>query len=217
MNLGQFHARVASALKRGSSLDAMIPFWVAEAARVQEQNYTFSWMVQTTAETLPAGNVPLVFPLDPLVKSVNWVKPVLNPGTDGTSWYGEQLRGVSSDQVQGITGGNPQGYWIEGTSGGYVLKFDTVPQAAFSFLIEQNVFTDWPADDAATPTLLLRGQLVLFSQTLVLFAQEQRDPRMFDTYSTTLQGAMNLLLRADEELKQAHQNDQRMIYGGNQR
>lgn len=218
MNLGQFHARISQAIKRGSSLDAIIPFWVADAARVQEQNYTFSWMVRTTEEMLPASNSELTFDLDPLVKSVNWIKPILNDANgDGTRWYGQQLLGVSSDQVIGISGGNPQGFYLEGGDTGYSIHFDAIPHSDFKFRIEQNVYTDWPVDDASVPVLLARGQLVLFAQTLVLFAQEQRDPRMFETYSATLQGAMNVLLRSEEELKQGHQNDQRMIYGGNTR
>lgn len=214
MNLGAFQSMVSSAIKRGTSLDAIIPLWVSQAARVLEQNYTFSWMQRTTNHTIVLGTIPLVLTLDPLVKGVSWVKPKCATNSDGTEWYGDPLFGADEIEVLGINGGNPAGFWLNGTDGGYSLSFDAIPYADFVFKMRWAKYTDWPTDPAATPTLLLRGELALMSQTLILFANQMRDARMAETYGGILQGALNTLLRSEEELQHGHQNDQKMRYSG---
>lgn len=214
MNLGQFHSRVSNAIKRGTSLDTVIPFWVADAARLLEQNYTFSWMRRTIEHTFAAGVVPLAWTLDPLVKSVQWVRPVLYSGSDGTKCYGDPLIGVEEDQVTGIDGGMPSGYWVDGQDGGFKLCLDSIPAQPYTIRTSLAVYTDWPILDAATPALLLRGQSALMFQTLILFANEQKDPRMVDNYTSLMGGALNTLLRSEEELKMQHQNDLKMQYSG---
>lgn len=217
MNLGQMHDRVSGAIKRGTSLDAIIPFWVSSAARLLEQNYTFSWMRRSIEYTIVAGNVPLVLTLNPLIKSVEWVKPIWpSDTTDGTVWYGQPLVGVEESEFLGITGGNPEGYCISGSPGtaDYTMLFDAIPHSDYKFRVRHAVYTDWPTDDAATPTLLLRGEFALFAQTLMLFANEQRDPRMAATYGSVLSSALSVLLNSEEELKMQHQNDLKMHYSG---
>lgn len=213
MNLGQFHSRVSGAIKRGSSLDAIIPFWVSDAARILEQNYTFSWMRNTNTVTFPTSDVPASYALSPLIKSVNWLKPQWE-GTDGSVWYGEPLPGVSDEKVEGISGGAPSGFWLEGTDGAFVLKMDFIPSDEYKVRLSWNKYTAWPVDDAAEPTLLLRGQTALFFQTLILFANEMKDPTMATQYGGMLEGALSTLLRSEEELKMSHQNDLRMGYQG---
>lgn len=214
MNLGQMHSRVSGAIRRGTSLDSVIPFWVSQAARVLEQNYTFSWMRRSANATILSGNVPLSYALSPLIKSIFWIKPMLDEQSDGTVWYGDKLIGVEEEEVTGITGGNPQGYWLDGQDGSYALNFDAIPHQDYKFRTRMAVYTDWPVDDAATPTLLLRAELCLFAQTLILFGMEQRDDKMIAMYQAVLQQALQVLLNSEEELKMQHQNDLKMQYSG---
>lgn len=214
MNLGAFHDLVRSAIKRGSSLDALIPLWVSQAARVLEQNYTFSWMTRTTTVTFAAGSVPLEHTMSGLVKQVDWVKPILDQPGDGTEWYGTPLRGIEEVDLLGISRGNPAGFWLTGADGVYKLCFDAIPVDQYKVKVKQSVFTDWPTAEASTPVLLLRGEMCLFAQTLILFANQQRDPRMAETYGGILQGALGTLLRSEEELKLSHQNDLKQEYQG---
>src|SRR5690606_31996899 len=125
------------------SLDAVIPTWVSMAARVLEQNYTFSWMRRRETITFPAGDVPLVYALDANVKSVNWVKQILDEPGDGTEWYGDPLVGVDDASVLGINGGNPSGYWIDGSDGSYALNFDAIPRSEYKIKLSWNRYTDW--------------------------------------------------------------------------
>jgi hypothetical protein len=211
MNLGDFKTMVSSAIKRGSSLDAIIPLWISQAARLLEQNYTFSWMWRTTDESIPAGIEPLVLALDPLIKQVHWVKPKLvSTNTDGTEWYGEPLYGADELEVEGLSGGCPTGFWLLGTDGGYTLNFDAIPQMDFPFKMRRAKYTDWPTADDSTTTLLLRGEMAHFAQTLILFANQMRDANMASTYGGILQGALNTLLRSEEDLQHGHQAEQYM-------
>jgi hypothetical protein len=214
MNLGQFHTRVSSAIKRGTSLDAIIPSWVAQAARLLEQNYTFSWMARKNDVTVAPSASPISYDLSPLTKDVEWIKPIWT-SDGGSVWYGDPLIGVDERQVTGITGGRPVGYWISwDDQEAPTLHFDALPGSEYKFQIKWNSYTDWPVADEATPQLLLRGEMALFCQTLILFANEQRDPRMAETYTGLLQGALNTLLRSEEALKMSHQNNLVMGYSG---
>lgn len=216
MNLGQMQTQISAAIKRGNSLDGIIPMWLSQAARLLEQNYTFSWMRRSLTYTIAAGNVALVQVLSPLVKSVEWVKPILpdSGNTDGTQFYGPPLVGVEEEQVTGINGGWPQGYWIDGQDGNYNLCFDAIPHEDFKFRVRHAIYTNWPTDPTAQPTLLLRAEMALFAQTLLLFANQQRDAGMATIYGNVLQQALTVLLNSEEELKMQHQNDLKMNYSG---
>lgn len=211
MNLGQFHAQVSSAIKRGTSLDAIIPMWVSQAQRLLEQNYTFSWMGRSSDSSLPAATTFLT--LDPLVKNIEWIKPRW-VGSGNTVWFGDPIVGVDERMVTGIGSGNPSGFYLTGDEGSYKANFDAAPGEAWLFRMRWHKYTEWPTNDAATPVLLLRGEMALFAQTLVLFANAQRDARMAEVYTGILQGALSTLLRSEEELKMAHQNDLKMGYSG---
>lgn len=206
--------QVSSAIGRGTSLDAIVPMWISQAARLLEQNYTFSWMRRSANYTIAAGNVPLVQVMSPLVKSIEWVKPVVVSNGDGTNYYGKSLVGVEEEEVLGISGGNPSGFWLDGQDGNYNLCFDAIPHEAFSFRVRHAIYTSWPTDLAASPTLLLRAEFALFAQSLVLFANQKRDPAMAATYGSILQSALTVLLNSEEELKMQHQNDLKMHYNG---
>lgn len=217
MNLGTFHSRVSNAIRRGTSLDTIIPFWVGDAARILEQNYTFSWMRRSVEVPLLASDATNVILLDPLVKEVNWIKPVWNSQPDGTKWFGDPLTGCEEMDITSIDNCNPAGYWIDGddTGTGYQINFDAIPTSDMIFRINRSVYTDWDFADGDTPALLARGQSALFFQTLILFANEQRDPRMAAQYGSMLQGGLGVLLRSEEDFKMKHQNDlQQQSVGG---
>lgn len=214
MNLGQFHARIKRALRRGNSMDAVIPDMVSESANVLEMNYTFSWMRRTGETSIALGsNNPnqLSFPNN-RVKSFEWIK-VIEPGyasPDGEVY--RELKGVDARRITGTTPGYITGYWIDGLS--YVYLDNYVAEDT-AFLWRWAEYTDWPEADAATPSLLMRGQAVLAAETMLLAAQENRDPRMIDLYTARRNDTLNMLLRAEEELKWEHQNDLVMRPYGN--
>lgn len=211
MNLGQFHDRVRNAIKRGTSQDALIPDWTAEAANLLELNYSFSWMNYTSTVAVLAANNPanrIAAPAN--LKSMEWIKPIINQNGQYV-WYGEPLQGVTSNKVLGITGGNPAGWWMDGLD--YIM-LDSLPGVDRSYVLNYNQLTDWPTDETQTPNLLARGFSVLLAQTLILGAMDMKDGRMQQLYEARLETSIGMLLRADEELKLHPQNDLKMRYSG---
>jgi hypothetical protein len=213
MNLGQFHDRISQAIKRGNSLDGLIPYWVAEAALTIEQNYTFSWMRRVGEVTKLADDpVPnrIAFPNN-RVKSFEWIRVVtaFEPGSHHKQY--RRLQGVEAHEAWAISAGMPEGFWLDGLEYIYV---DAVAGQDMVFQLAYNEYTDWPLSEAATPSLLARGQNLLFAETMILFSTEQKDERMAQAWAARAQQGYNFLLRAEEELKMQHQNDQRMVYSG---
>lgn len=206
MILSDFHTRISQAIRRGTSLDSVIPAWVAESANVLEMNYTFSWMRRTASATLETGaDVPnqIAMP-NSRVKSIDWIRPVLSAQDDGTEYYGDKLLGVDPDRVTAITLGVISGFYIDGLD---YIYFDAVPTEDTDFRIRYAEYTDWPSDTSASPALLLRGHAVLAAETLLLYAQEMRDLRMAELYSARRDRLLEMLLKSEEELKWDHQND----------
>lgn len=212
MNLGQFHDRISAALRRGNSLDGIIPLWTAEAANLIEQNYTFSWMRRTGTVTLnPLAEQPNVIELpNGRMKSLEYLRPIT--WSDGVQQsYGEPLKGVDPGAFTGISRGNPVGFYLDGVDR---IVLDAVADQELAYQIRFAEYTDWPVADNATPTLLQRGQALLTAEVLVIFAMEQRDQRLAELYEGRRQQAYNFLLRSEEELKWSHQNDLKMNYSG---
>jgi hypothetical protein len=206
MNLGQFKTRVQRAIRRGNSLDDVIPYWIADAAQQIEQNYTFSWMRRNgTFTILSSSETPnqLSFP-NSRVKSFEWIKVAQTQGDGESVLYGELL-GVEPRRVSALMRGPISGYWLDGLS---YIYFDNYVEEDTNFLLRWNEFTDWPIDDDdAEPSLLTRGSTLLFAVTMQFFAGEMRDARMFEVYGNLASSSVSTLLRSEEELKMQHQND----------
>jgi hypothetical protein len=59
MNLETFHGDISGALRRGSSLDTLIPSTTRQAALWLEQNYTFRYMKRFGRVTInPTATAP---------------------------------------------------------------------------------------------------------------------------------------------------------------
>lgn len=211
MNLGEFHLRVKKAINRGDAHDAVIPLWVADAARLIEQNYDFSWMfgIETfTVDSIGAGSNEIDL-ASTFVKKVLWLKMVRGVSS-GEQWI--ELAGVDPQQVISIDqGALPSAYWLEGDQ---MIVLDSVPSENLTYKVRVVKYTDWPLSDAATPSLLAKGQMALFVETMIQFATERRDPTMLQTWNDRRTQAYSTLLRSEQEFQNAHQTDQRMEYTG---
>lgn len=212
MNLGQFHDRIKGVIRRGSSMDELIPLFVAEAAQKLEQNYTFQWMRRTTTVTVLADqDEPNQIEMpNNRVKKIEWIKPILSTEAGGFVTYGNPLAFVDESRVTAISGGLPVAYWLDGLD---YIYLDAIPQEDIAYRLKYVEFTDWPADAAATPSLLVRGSAALLWETMLIFAADAKDDRAFQAYTLRRNEAINFLLRSEEELNPDNAPTE-MAYGG---
>ncbi len=205
MALSDFYPKVARSLGRGSSLDTRIPDWTAQAAEFLEQNYSFQYMRKTgNVPVDPLAEVPwrIDFP-SPRLKEIELLR-TLTAYTGGFEVYGPPLKPVTQAQVTSLDGGTPAGYWLDGLAS---ICLDVVPQQAYTFQISYFEFTDWPTDDAVTPTLLARYSNLLKGQAVLFAAAELRDTRLNEIWSDTnslvsVPASLAAALKAEEALKE---------------
>lgn len=200
MNVNAFNAVISRAIRRGTSLDSVIPDWVTEAVLKLEQNYSFSWMMQTISATLLAGASTVTMPTG--TKKIDWIK-VVTTG-DGGETTTRDLLGVEPSRVTGITRGYVQGFYLQGLS---AIQFDGIPDEAMLLSIRAAVYTAWPGTGTTTPEWLVRAHNLLKMETLLSFATEMRDDRMIQFYAGRRDEALKTTLLAEEELKNSFQND----------
>ena len=214
MKLGDFHSRISAALRKGSSLDGLIPGWVAESANLIETAYTFSWMKKTVVfDSIDfAAAVPNQLTMPERVKNIEWLRTAQTGGDGSRTWL-EPLLGVDPLEVSSIGKGWPQAFWLDGLD---YIYLDAVPPAgtntALVLQMKYAEYTDWPGDDNATPSLLTRGQTLLASETLLLASQETRDPRLTDVYTARRDRAFQALVAAEAEIDFKHNNGMRLSY-----
>jgi len=211
MNLGAFHARISQALRRGTSLDDVIPLWVAESANLIETTRTWSWMKRTSSVTTdPNAEAPNRIEMPSTrVKSFEYIKWAKPDPLDPTVTIYEDLKGVDPIQVTGITNLYPAGFWLDGLS---FIWLDANPAVAIELVLRYNEFTDWPILDNAEPALLARGLSLLSSEVLLLASQENRDPRLTEIYQARRDKAFVALELSEQELQFHHQGSMKMTY-----
>jgi hypothetical protein len=204
MNLGTFHALVSTSLKRGTTLDPLIPAKVSLAVQWLERNYTFKYMERFRLLQIVANQRAIPLPPNVILKSVKFLR-IIN--SDGTLTY---LNKIEPEDMVGIPSQNnslfgssepvkPIGYYIVGIN---TLVLNVVPGADFTAEGITHEYTDWPTDlDSGHPILDLASDLLL-AQTLIYMAVfDLKDPRMFAEYKTTRDEAVNTLTRAEDETR----------------
>lgn len=199
MTLAEFHASISRAIRRGTSQDDIIPDVVSDAAAFLEQNYTFSYMRRNVQVTIdPTANAPerVDYP-STYVKRWYFIRQVLPPSSfcsDGSGY--RYLKKVDAREVIALTKGDPVGWYSDGDT---QVVFDSIPLAANVYDLSYAEYTDWPTDYSQTPRLLAIGRNVLRSQTLLQLAEDTRDPRMIQIYTTRRNEGLQALLQAAEE------------------
>jgi hypothetical protein len=196
MELATFHADVAVALGRGSSLDAKIVGWTRTAARALEQIIDFAHMQRfALVELNPvAANPDLVNFPNVRVKKFTFIRQLLPSG---------EYQYLEADLPQTVlqkTTGNPTRYWHDGTATIHLNAKIEVATTLETLWLE---YTDWPTATDTTPTLLERGYDALFSWTMLIAAQSLRDDRMAGIFTLRRDEAVQIARATEAELQQA--------------
>ncbi len=195
MTLATFHTEISAALRRGTSPNVLIPGWVEDAALWLEQNYTFGYMRRTENFTLdPEAEAPNLLEIEDRLKTIEFIRAV---GRENANNYG-YLTKIDAGQVASIDAGDPSYYWRDGPD--YVY-FDANVESELTLQIRGAWYTEWPADEDETPTLLRFYKNLLKAQTLIEAAIDLKDERMAAAYNVKFERALQAVLVAEEEEK----------------
>lgn len=201
MNLGQFHAQVSSAIRRGTSVDALIPGWTELAAKWLEQNYTYKYMWRTLELTLdPESESPRFVQFDDTVKSVDFLRMTVANEDGSTSLY--SLTPAQPRDFVSFDVGVPQHYWLDEDG----LWVDATVTEAITLELRAALYTQWPTDTNAEPTLLKRYYNALLSRTMLEAATHLKDEAMKTLWADLFASHNQAALVAEEEFKRADDN-----------
>jgi hypothetical protein len=194
MNLAAFYADVQASLRRGNSTADLIPGWAEDAALWLEQNYSFAYMKRTLSVVLdPLAADANLIDIEDRLKAVRFIRRVYVSGSMSSYGY---LEKVEPGEISSIDLGAPSYYWLEGMNN---IWLDSKVQELLTVEVGGIVYTDWPLDETATPTLLRYYKNLLKAQTLIEAAIDLKDDRMLAAYESKFQRAIAAVLVAEEE------------------
>lgn len=193
--LAQFYALVSDELRRGTTLDALIPARVNRALRWIEQKYTFRYMEVFGAQNITLGTRS--YDLGTTIKKVNFWR-VIN--SDGKLAYLKNF-----DPLDLVSSGTsrPNGYWVSGQK---VLWLDNTPDKDYTAEALLTKYTALPTDTAQSPQVVVDLQGPLIAETCVLFAPVLRDDKFISLQKGILDMEMQSAIDADVESRQSNQS-----------
>lgn len=208
MDLGDFHAMVSTALRRGTSLDSFIPQQAELSAQWMERNYTMKYMENFRLLQIKANQRTVKMPQNIYVKSAKFIRLIMS---DGKYNY---LNKVEPEDLTGLVSASnttfapnpptpgyptPQSYYIVGLN---TLVLDAIPYQDFTGEGILNEYTDWPTDLESTHPLLRIAADMLLAQTQLFMAINiMKDLRMVAAYKEMRDEAVNTMTRAEDETK----------------
>lgn len=215
MTLGEFHTLVSDAMRRGDTLDDVIPGQVKLAVQWLERNYTMIYMENFRLLQVAAQDRIIALPPKVNIKSIKFIRTV---GTDGTYTY---LNRIQPEDLMGLRSENtvprasdtvPRAYFLIGVN---QLVLDAVPSEALSGEAIFREYTDWPTDESSQHPLLQMASDVLLAQTqLFMAANILKDLRMVEVYKTLRDEGVNTLTRAEDEAAYGG-SDNSMVFSPN--
>lgn len=189
--LGEFHSLVKDEVKRGDSLDSIIPLRVKLAVQFLERNYSMEYMRSFMEATLdPNVSSPKVITLPAATKSVRFLRAV------GTTNYHYLKHGGSKDQQVVYDEGLPEHFWKLGLS---QVILDRKPDKAYKLEGELILYTDWPTATNSTPWLLQHGLDLLLAQTMLHMGNFLRDDQIIKQYRGSRDEALRTMMLAEQE------------------
>ena len=194
MPLGTFTARVRTALARGTSLDTLIPTWISEAARQIERNYTFQYMKRwLTLEADASSDYPHIISI-----AGYEFKRFFSLRYLGEDQRFHDLPKREPNYRATRIAGTPTSYWLDGVSN---IVLDAIPEEDLELELHAHLYSTWGTEDSWDHWLLRNAPDLLRSMTLMMAAQDLRDPKMYETYKGKYLDAQTTINVGEEELQ----------------
>lgn len=200
MLLGDFHQHVKDAVKRGTTLDALIITATKQAALWLERNRTFKYMERYVTFNLDpsAANPRAVALPSGGIKSIEFMNLLLATG-------GRQgLFQIDPEDVTLVETAAPNGYWIDSDQ---YFWFDNTPDQVYNLEMSYARFTSWPTDLTSEPWLLKWADDLMLAQTVMQLNPFLRDDQMFTRMKVLRDESLRTILLTDEELRQSGRSD----------
>lgn len=197
MDLGGFHARVARALGRGTSLDTVIPGYVEEAVQDIEKNYTFQYMRRWVELSIDASSTsPHIISLFTTpIKEITLLR-YINP--DDSRF--RRIKGpIDPGDRQTRETGTPTAFWLDGVSS---IVLDAIPDTDLD--VEGNFvqYSVWQPDQTTFRHYLIdHYRTLLLSETVQKAAVDLRDARLGPLYQSMNTRAWTNVNTSEEALQ----------------
>lgn len=192
--LGDIHDEVRANIRRGTSLDGLIPGFVRKAALWIERNNTLQYMRKfaTISVDASADTARYITLEDTRIKSVELFRWNLSDGT-----Y-QDLALRSPKDFLGLEVGTPSAYWLDGVER---LVLASTPGENLSGELQVNRYTSWPTSLTATHWLIDNAEDILEAMAMVNFAKHARDPDLLSFWKGVFDTGLVGLYAADAELQ----------------
>ena len=190
MLLADFYATVSDSLKRGTTLDGMIPRYSRMACAWMERNYSFRYMEQYRVLQITAGDRTISLHSNQQIKRIEMIRLIQLDGS-----Y-TQLKRFSPRDFTAVETGPSQGFWV---AGNHTLVLENIPGEALVGEALFECYSDWPTASGETHPLLLQASDVMLYQVLMMMSPHMRDGRVFEAYKLMRDEALNTLTRAEDE------------------
>lgn len=207
MNLGEFEAELKQIIRRGDSLDPVIPGFIRRAAFWIERNKTLNYMLRFgDLEIDPAvTDTPRYVELEGTrIKSIPMFRWV---GADGTFQY---LKKTDPRDMGALESGVPGFYWMSGVS---TIVLSGTPDQVLNGELWVARYSAWPTTDGATHYLLDNAEDVLQARAMINVANHVRDSELRAHWKGIFDDSLIGLYAAEEELTWEN-SDLRMEYSG---
>lgn len=194
MNLGEFHTEMSTIIRRGTSVDDLIPGFVRRAARWIERNRSLQYMRQfvtleidpdilTTPQYVSLENTDIK-----LVRMFRWV-----PSDDSDYIY---LKKCEPQDILAPATGTPYNYWLDGTSR---IVLSATPTEVLSGELYIEKYSSWPTADASTHWLIAYAEDALLAQSMYYFGRHARDRGIMEAAQADRNEALITLLAAEQD------------------
>ena len=192
MNLGEFHSLVSTSLRRGTSLDNVIPVYSKLAHQWMERNYDFKYMEVFRILQLVEGDRTVNLPSNRVMKSIMFIRII-----DDSESYIKLRKGTATD-FKGTRTQIPTGFWISGND---TIVFNNTPDKEYSGEAIFTEFTDWPVASTGRHPMIDMAADVLLYQTLIHMAAYLRDAEMVTAYKLLRDESLTTLLLSEDETR----------------
>lgn len=207
--LGEFTDTIRADIRRGTSLDSLIPGFIRKGALWIERNNTLQYM-RKFAEIdidIEADEQPRYISLiNTRIKSVLMLRWV---GDDGQFSY-LALREPQDFPVSPV--GTPAGYWLDGVDR---IVLSSTPSENLHGELVVAKYTDWPTQPNSTHWLIDNAEDVLEAQAMIAFAKHARDEGAMAFWKGVFDAALPGLYAADAEMSWSNTDLAMEYYGTN--
>jgi hypothetical protein len=207
MDLGEFKAELKLVIRRGDSMDDLIPGFIRQAAFWLERNRTMNYMLRFgQIEVDPdATDTPRYIELDNTrIKSIPMFRWINSDGS-----YSNLTKKDPRDMTV-LEAGVPAFYWLSGVS---TIVLSGTPDEVLNGELWVARYSAWPISDDATHWLLDNGEDVLQARSMINFAKHIRDPELREHWKAVFDESLVGFYAAEDELAWEN-SDIRMEYRG---